>query len=253
MEVIPSIAKAFDHLTIFAPGPRGREHPGVSEGRRRVTDVDGLSPYADSTSPRSECAPKIVIFDCETTGIDYATDQVIELCIQRGLEGDHRDGNASRTWRIRPAAPIHPAAQAIHGISAADLERCPTFADVALEIAAWFSAADIIVGYNVAFDIQMLQAEYARLPELHPARRSLDLTGKQVIDALRLWQKCEPRSLQHAHQRFVGDEFAAAHSARADVAATGRVLAGMIKHFGLDEPRVDWNQIATVSDPSRAK
>ncbi len=225
----------------------------MSEGSRRVIDVDGLSPYTDSAAA-PVAGPRIVIFDCETTGIDYATDQVIELCIQRGLEGHlDRDGNASRTWRIRPAAEIHPAAQAIHGISATDLERCPSFSEVAVEIAAWFSGADIIVGYNVAFDIQMLQAEYARLAEDHPAGRALDLAGKQIVDALRLWQKCEPRSLQHAHQRFVGDEFAAAHSARADVAATGRVLAGMLKHFGLDEPRVDWNQIATVSDPSRGK
>ncbi len=218
--------------------------------------MDGLSPHLDSVSREREREQRIVIFDCETTGIDFTQDQVIEICIQHGL-GLETGGNGqepvSRTWRIRPEAPIQSAAQAVHGISAEQLAGCPTFAEVAVEIAQWFAFADIIVGYNVAFDIQMLQAEYARLPELHPAGRSLDLTGKQVIDALRLWQKCEPRSLQHAHQRFVGDEFAAAHSARADVAATGRVLAGMIKHFGLDEPRVDWNQIATVSDPSRSK
>ncbi len=210
--------------------------------------MDGFSPYTALDSTPLVANPRIVIFDCETTGIDYAVDQVIELCIQRGLEGNA----ASRTWRIRPGVVIQPAAHAVHGISAAELASCPSFGEVALEIAAWFEAADIIVGYNVAFDIQMLQAEYARLPDDHPAKHGLDLTGKQIVDALRLWQKCEPRSLQHAHQRFVGDEFAAAHSARADVAATGRVLAGMLKHFGLDEPRVDWDQIATVSDPSRA-
>jgi len=223
----------------------------VSEGSRRVYGVDGLSPYTNAALPQA--GPRIVIFDCETTGIDYARDQVIELCIQRGLDGSE-SASASRTWRIRPSVPIHPAALAVHGISAADLAGCPSFADVATEIAAWFATADIIVGYNVTFDIQMLQAEYARLADdEHPAGRALDLAGKQIVDALRLWQKCEPRSLQHAHQRFVGDEFAAAHSARADVAATGRVLAGMLKHFGLDEPRVDWNQIATVSDPNRSK
>jgi DNA polymerase-3 subunit epsilon len=213
--------------------------------------VDGLSPYTDAVSLPAN--PRIVIFDCETTGIDFTQDQVIELCIQHGLDGGNGQEPVSRTWRIRPDVPIQSAAQAVHGISAEQLAHCPTFSEVAEEIAQWFAYADIIVGYNVAFDIQMLQAEFARLPPMHPAGQSLDLTGKQVIDALRLWQKCEPRSLQHAHQRFVGDEFAAAHSARADVAATGRVLAGMIKHFGLDEPRVDWNQIATVSDPNGRK
>lgn len=218
--------------------------------------MDGLSPHTDSPSlPVAASSPRIVIFDCETTGIDFANDQIIELCVQRGLLSDlgGDTDDCARTWRIRPGVGIQPAAQAIHGISMAELEGCPSFAEVAVEIAAVFATADIIVGYNVAFDIAMLQAEYARLEEAHPAGRSLDLAGKRIVDALRLWQKCEPRSLQHAHQRFVGDQFAAAHSARADVAATGRVLAGMLKHFGLDEPRVDWNQIAIVSDPNRTK
>ena len=67
--------------------------------------------------------------------------------------------------------------------------------------------------------------------------------------SFRLWQQCEPRSLQHAHRRFVGDEFAAAHSASADVAATGRVLVGMLHHFNLAEQ--DWGSIASVCDPGR--
>ena len=28
---------------------------------------------------------RIIVFDCETTGIDFARDQVIELCVQHGL------------------------------------------------------------------------------------------------------------------------------------------------------------------------
>jgi DNA polymerase-3 subunit epsilon len=205
--------------------------------------VEGISAYGDTTSP-APAGPRIVIFDCETTGIDTANDQIIELCLQLGLEAE-----SVRTWRIRPVVEIQPAAQAVHGIAMAELEGCPSFGEVADQIAEVFAEADIIVGYNVAFDIEMLQAEYARLAD----GRTLDLSGKQIVDALRLWQRCEPRSLQHAHQRFVGNEFALAHSAPADVAATGRVLAGMLKHFKLDEPRVDWNQIATVSDPNRAK
>ncbi len=51
----------------------------------------------------------------------------------------------------------------------------------------------------------------------------------------------------HAHRRFVGDEFAAAHSASADVAATGRVLVGMLQHFNLADQ--EWDQIASVCDP----
>ena len=96
-----------------------------------------------------------------------------------------------------------------------------------------------------SFDVDMIQAEYGRI-----GRPPLDLSGKKIVDAFRLWQQCEPRSLQHAHRRFVGDEFASAHSASADVAATGRVLVGMLQHFKLADQ--DWGQIAHVCDPGRA-
>ena len=179
---------------------------------------------------------RIVVFDCETTGTDFVADQVIELCVQHGLDA----GAPSQVWRIKPSAPIHPGARALHGISEEDLATCPTFADLADEIAAVFATAEVIVGYNIAFDIDMLQAEYARL-----GRPSLDLSDKKIVDAYRLWQKFEPRSLQHAHQRFVGEGFASAHSASADVAATGRVLSGMLRHYGLSG--MDWDDLARKS------
>jgi DNA polymerase-3 subunit epsilon len=141
--------------------------------------------------------------------------------------------------------PIHPGAQAVHGISISDLDACPTFDAVAADIAAVFATAEVVVGYNLTFDIDMLQAEYARI-----GKPGLDFSGIKIVDAFRLWQQCEPRSLQHAHQRFVGNEFAAAHTASADVAATGRVLSGMIRAFNLAGQ--DWTQIASVCDPQRS-
>jgi DNA polymerase-3 subunit epsilon len=123
-----------------------------------------------------------------------------------------------------------------------ELEDCPPFAACADEIVQVFAEAGVIIGYNLAFDIDMLQAEYERL-----ARPPITFDGKQIVDAFRLWQQYEPRSLQHAHQKFVGDSFAAAHSASADVAATGRVLQGMIARFGLAGR--DWQEVAKACDP----
>jgi DNA polymerase III subunit epsilon len=185
--------------------------------------------------------PRVIVFDCETTGIDFTKDQVIELCVQHGLD----DSATSRVWRMKPNVPINPAAQAVHGISMADLEGCASFAAYADEVVEVFANAEVIIGYNLSFDIDMLQAELLRI-----GKPMLELTGKKIVDAFRLWQQCEPRSLLHAHRRFVGDDFAAAHSASADVAATGRVLVGMLDHFGLAGQ--DWGQIATVCDPQRA-
>lgn len=181
-----------------------------------------------------------LVFDVETTGTDKRRDQVIELCVQFGLE----DGSESRVWRIKPSVPIGAGAQAVHGIAIEDLEDCPSFAEYADEIRAIFARAEVLVGYNVAFDIEMLQAEYQRIGQ--PA---INLAEKQIVDAFRLWQQCEPRSLQDAHRRFVGDEFSQAHSAAADVAATGRVLLGMMRVFGLGDRELD--EVAAVCEPER--
>ena len=198
-------------------------------------------PLFDWAAARAPDLPTVIIFDCETTGTDRTSDQIIELCIQRGLTDDCPT-TERRTWRIKPDAPIHPGAHAVHGIKAEDLADCPSFAAVADEIAAAFAIADVVVGYNVAFDIDMLQAEYARIGRAAP-----DFSSKKIVDAFRLWQQFEPRSLQHAHQRFVGNAFEAAHTASADVAATGRVLVGMLRTFALDAE--DWEQIATKAQP----
>ena len=43
-----------------------------------------------------------------------------------------------------------------------------------------FADTDVVVGYNIAFDIDMLQAEYTRI-----GKPMLDFTGKKVVDAFR--------------------------------------------------------------------
>ena len=184
---------------------------------------------------------RIIVFDVETTGTDKRRDQVIEFCAQLGLD----EGAESRVLRVRPSVPISPGAQAVHGISAEDLADCPPFSACAEEIRRLIESAEVLVGYNLGFDIEMLQAEYQRLGE-----RPLALDGKMVVDPFRLWQNCEPRTLQHAHRRFVGGDFAEAHSAAADVSATGRVLVGMLRDFGLSER--GWENIADVCEPGRS-
>jgi DNA polymerase-3 subunit epsilon len=217
-----------------------RRKPRSAKGTPIATPVPLIAQPAPIAAAPELAPARVVVFDVETTGTDKRRDQVIELCVQFGCD----DAPASRTWRILPSVPIHPGAQAVHGISMDDLAGCPSFAAVADEIRQVFVEAEVLVGYNLAFDIDMLQAEYQRLG-LPP----LELADKQIVDPFRLWQQCEPRSLMDAHKRFVGQAFEAAHSAAADVAATGRVLRGMLGAFGLDG---DWSAIAKVCEPERS-
>lgn len=185
-----------------------------------------------------ETTHSIVVLDVETTGKERSTDQIIELCMQVGLG----PGAASHVWRIRPSIPIHPEAQAVHGITEADLRECPPFADVARLIIPRLAAADVIVGYGVAFDLDILQAELARAG-LAP----LDLSTKQIVDVLRLWHHVEPRTLAAAHERFCGAQHEGAHAAGMDVAATARVLVAMRAAFGLVGK--SWPELAAIADP----
>ncbi len=181
---------------------------------------------------------QVVVLDVETTGKERATDQIIELCLRFGLSPDAE----SRMWRIRPEVSIHPEASGVHGITAADVATCPLFPDLAPEFLPLIAEADVIVGYNVAFDLDMLQAELARamIPPF-------DLAGKQIVDVLRLWHHVEPRTLVAAHQKFCGQDLVDAHQAAADVAATARVLASMLEAFGLADKA--WPEIAAIADP----
>jgi DNA polymerase-3 subunit epsilon len=180
----------------------------------------------------------VVVLDVETTGKDRAVDQVIELCLQLGAGA----GDEARTWRIRPSVPIHPEATKVHGITAEDLSSCLPFGDVAAEFLPLIEEADVIIGYNVSFDLDMLQAEFSRM-QIPP----LELGRKQIVDVLRLWHHVEPRTLVAAHQKFCGEALVDAHQATADVAATARVLSAMRATFGLEDR--SWPELASISDP----
>jgi len=179
---------------------------------------------------------KIVVLDVETTGKEKSTDQIIELCIRFGL-GDDAE---FRVWRIKPSIPIHPEAQGVHGISMEMLADCPSFQEALPEFLPLITEADLIVGYNVAFDLDMIQSELSRA-KLPP------ISFKKVVDVLRLWHYAEPRTLVAAHAKFCKAELVNAHQASVDVAATARVLEAMLGAFGMtDKP---WAEIAAISDP----
>jgi len=182
----------------------------------------------------------ILVLDTETTGIDPDRDQIIELSVQYGLA----EGSPTESWRIKPTIHIHPKAQSVHGISMDALVDCKGFAEYAEPIRRILERVTILVGYNLCFDLDMIQAEFTRLKQA-----SLDLSGKLLIDPLQLWKQCEPRTLQGAHRRFVGRDFDGAHGATSDTAATARVLLGMLRAFGFEAQ--GWTEIARICEPER--
>ena len=102
----------------------------------------------------------LLFFDIESTGLNIASDSIIELCFVKILPGGEQ---RVKTWRVKPwdyerncQRPINPSAQAVHGISAEDLADCPTFGQIADEVVNWLADSDL-AGFNSAkFDLPML-------------------------------------------------------------------------------------------------
>ncbi len=181
----------------------------------------------------------MIAFDVETTGKNPETDQIVEIsmCL-------YEAGKEETYHRLlKPDVSITPGAQRVHGISMEDVQDAPNFADVSDEILQFLAAAEVIVGYNVRFDIRFVEKEFARLgKEIH-------LDEKLVVDPYRIWQNMEPRKLEDAHRKFVGGEMEGAHRATADVHAAVMVLRGLRREFNLEE--ASWEDLAQLTDPQR--
>lgn len=102
-----------------------------------------------------------IVFDTETTGLDFENDRVIEI---GGIElWNHIPTGKSFHHFIRPAdRKVHPEALAIHGISDEMLSDKPLFGAVVAEIREFFGGARLIA-HNATFDIRFLNAEFRRL------------------------------------------------------------------------------------------
>ena len=181
----------------------------------------------------------VLHIDCETTGLDRARDRIVELAVRI----DEADGRGESVWRFNPGMSIPAAASAIHGIIDADVAACPVFAPCAAAVRELLARAQVIVGYNVGFDLGMIDAELVRAGLTMP-----DLDAVAIVDPCLLWKRLEPRTLEEAVRRFVGDDKHRAHAADADVDACARVLRGMVQAFGLP---ADWTTLGRLSDPDR--
>src|SRR5215471_8810580 len=102
-----------------------------------------------------------IVLDTETTGLEPELNhRVIEIgCVE--LVNRRATGRTFRRY-LNPERDIDEGALAVHGISRADLQGKPKFADVAEELIAFIDGAELVI-HNAAFDVAFLDAELARL------------------------------------------------------------------------------------------
>lgn len=97
---------------------------------------------------------KIIIFDTETTGLNpYGNDEILQIAIINGngeeLFNSYIKPELRKTWT--------KAAQ-INGITPRMVKDSPTFTEVKDEVQKIFNNAELIIGYNVEFDLQFVMA-----------------------------------------------------------------------------------------------
>ena len=122
----------------------------------------------------------IVFFDLETTGTNINTDRIVEICYLKVYPNGNEE---TKTMRINPEMHIPEQSSAIHGIYDADVADCPTFKEVAKEIARDIEGCDL-AGFNSnRFDIPVLAEEFLR------AGVDIDMMKRKFIDVQVIYHK----------------------------------------------------------------
>jgi DNA polymerase III epsilon subunit-like protein len=93
----------------------------------------------------------VVVIDLETTGLDPREDRVVEIAMLSA------DGTLDTLVRPKPARTF----DGLHDLSPRAVGAAPAFCDI-VELVWRALVGRLIVGYNVAFDIAFLEAEFRR-------------------------------------------------------------------------------------------
>ena len=156
---------------------------------------------------------QLLVLDTETTGLNPRRDEVLSLSII--------DGEGRAILDERFAATRHrrwDAAQAVHGISPSDVAGLDPLGAHRARISHILAAAELIVGYNLEFDLGFLASAGIAIPADVPH-----------FDVMREFARIHGlRSQRHPHGRWVSLDDCArhyglaftAHSSLADAQAT---------------------------------
>ena len=177
----------------------------------------------------------LLFFDIESTGLNIPEDSIVELSFVKVFPGGEE---RVKTWRIKPwdyirncQRPMNPDASKVNGITDDMLTDCPTFFELAEEIASWVADSDL-AGFNSAkFDLPMLAEEFERV-KLAGKDLHVDLHSPLMVDVQNIFHTMEPRNLRAAYRFYCGGEdFENAHSAEADTLATYEVLKAQLDRY----------------------
>jgi DNA polymerase III epsilon subunit-like protein len=214
-------------LDLF-PAPSRAERDGLPGRVAERADVPPPSGYA--------------VFDCETTGIDPAEDEIVSLAlICLGPDGVE---TSRFTTLVRPSRPIPAEATAVHGIADEDVASALPFSVLTERLVQLLDGA-VFVAHNARFDLGMLHHAFAR--------EGIVYRPGSVACTLEAFRLLEPLADNHRLQSICdrrGVVLADAHDAMNDVCATAALLRVLLDE-GLAPETVELDHAAYLRLRSR--
>ncbi len=192
----------------------------------------------------------LLFFDIESTGLSIPVNSIIELSFVKVFPGGEE---RIKTWKIKPwdyekqcQRPIEPEASKVNGVTDDMVRDCPTFYELAEEIASWLKDSDLAGFNSLKFDLPMLAEEFERVA-LAGKRLDVDLHGPRMVDVQNIFHTLEPRNLKAAYRFYCGgDDFENAHTAEADTIATYKVLKAQLDRYP-DQLKNDVEQLSSFA------
>ena len=162
-----------------------------------------------------------ISLDLETTSLDSKTARIVQIGAVR-LRAD-LDGKPSHfASNVNPGVPIPAATSAIHGLNDHDVVDAPPLASLIDALDSFVDGA-VIVGHHIAYDLAVLEAEYARTNHTWPRLRALDTA---ILARIAL------PPLPHYDLDGVADRLGIAiegrHTAMGDAVATAKIFEALI-------------------------
>jgi len=164
----------------------------------------------------------VVFFDLETTGVQIASDRIVEISILKVFPNGNKE---SKTWLVNPEIEIPKEASDIHGITNEKVVMEPKFRELAQQISDLIEGCDL-AGFNSnRFDIPLLAEEMLK------AGVDFSMKDRKAIDVQVIFHKKEQRTLGAGYQFYCNKSLENAHSAEADTMATYEVLEAQLEKY----------------------
>jgi len=160
-----------------------------------------------------------VSFDTETTGLNPATERILEYgAIRFDLQGVQE----AKSWLINPRRRIQAGAKKVHGITHDMVKRERIFRTVYPEILAFVGDA-VLLAHNARFDVNFFSAEIKRNGQPLP-----DLIVVDTLPLFRAWFPDAPAHNLSALSEYLGISGDGFHRGMSDAAYVVEIfLVGM--------------------------